>query len=90
MPNIEMYGLRHQEARKKENEIDELLRLKPYANDYVVTNISSIVLDKHAQRQPFLRLVSTRNDHIDNILKELQKLDMDIEVMILDKFIPKK
>ena len=53
--------------RKKGNEINELLKLKPYVNDYVVTNISSIVLDRHTQRQPFLRLVSTQNNHIDDI-----------------------
>ncbi len=90
MPNIEMYGFSIDEVKGIDSMIHELLEFTPYRDDYVTTFIESEVIDHYNRKQPFLRLVTTKNDHIDDILEELQKLKFDIEVMMLDRFIPKK
>jgi len=85
MPNIEIYGLTESEARKVENEINELLKEKPYASEYVITSVWSVVRDRHGKSQPFLRITSTNkgiNDIIilDDIINTLKGLRIDIEV----------
>ncbi len=90
MPNIEIYGMETADAGIAEIEINKLLRSKPYANDYVITVVESRVRDRHRVKRPFLRLVSTVNDHIVDIIMELRKLDVDIEFQELALFIPKK
>ncbi|MFA6551241.1 MAG: hypothetical protein WCV41_01785 [Patescibacteria group bacterium] len=90
MPNIEVYGITGERTIDIEKKIHGLFETKPYAADYVITFIASGVVDKDGNNQPFLRLVSTPNAHLDDILLELQKLNMDIEVQMLKQFIPKK
>jgi hypothetical protein len=51
--------------------------------------VKSAVLDHLAVIQPFIRLVTTPSPHIDEILAELKNLNIDIEVLLLQQFIPK-
>jgi len=85
MPNIEIYGLTESEARKVENEINELLQKKPYACEYVITSVWSVVRDRHGKSQPFLRIRSTDEGIddviiLDDIINTLKELHIDIEV----------
>ena len=89
MPNIMIYGLEEGEAVKTGLKIDELLGGKYYGSEYVVTFVPSQVRDRKGVAQPYLKLVTTPNDHVDDILVELRKVGMDIEVSLLTQFIPK-
>ena len=90
MPNIEMYGFNQEQASGVTAMIMELFKNKPYRDEYVTTAVWSDVLDHRNVSQPYLRLVSTPNDHIEDIVEELLKLKFDVEVLILNRFIPKE
>jgi len=89
MPNIEIYGLKDSDGVKVAEKIDELFREKDYRDEYVLTYIQSYVCDRKGIVQPYLRLVTTPSDHMEDIIGELRKIGMDIEVSLLERFIPK-
>ena len=97
MPNIEIYGLavnsRSDVATRivveLRDKIFELFKDSPFVGEMVVTAIDSDVTDKNHEDQPFLRLLSSEEDHVPEILEKLQTLGMDIEYQKLEKFIPK-
>lgn len=90
MPNIEIHGLKNETREYVHSKIRSAFAEKPYRDDYVITAYESKVHDWRLNAQPFIRLVTTPSDHTEDIIQELQKLDLDIEVMILDRFIPRK
>ncbi|NQT50305.1 hypothetical protein HQ571_06455 [Candidatus Kuenenbacteria bacterium] len=90
MPNIEMYGFSEEKAAEVANRIQYLFEGKSYTDDYVTTAVWSDVTDHENEAQPFLRLVTTRSMYLFDMIKELRKLGFDIEVMILNRFIPKE
>lgn len=90
MPNIEIYGLTDEEALSMEEKIKELFNGKPWEDEYVITTISSKVQDKKGQNMPFLRLCSTASTHTMEIFHALEKLNIDIELLNLGYFFPKK
>lgn len=90
MPNIELYGFTAAEVATASSQIREIFADKPYQDEYVITCILSRVTDHHVQRQPFIRLVNTPSEHLGDMIAELQKVGVDIEVMMLDGFYPKK
>lgn len=98
MPNIELHGFTGRahglslatplrRVEEVESKIRELFEPKPYKKDYVISRIDSHVVDHDNDPQPFIRLVSTE-EHIDDVVEELKKLGYDIEIMILNTFIP--
>lgn len=89
MPNIEMYGIREEDLPGVTKQIISAFHGKPWQKDYVLTFVKSAVLDHLAVIQPFIRLVTTPSPHIDEILAELKNLNIDIEVLLLQQFIPK-
>ncbi len=89
MPNIEIYGLRERSGIRVINKIDRLFRGKDYKDEYVITHVPSFVVDRKKTSQPFLRLVTTPSDHVDDIINELMKIGMDLELMLLNRFISK-
>jgi hypothetical protein len=98
MPNIEIYGLAVNSMRdvatrmvaELRDKIFDLFKDSPFVGEMVVTAIDSDVTDKNREDQPFLRLFSSEEDHVPEILEKLQTLGMDIEYQKLEKFIPKK
>ena len=90
MPNIEIHGLPYEEADDLANRIFYLFKEKPYVNEMVVTIFPSIVKDNNWKDQPFLRLANSCQEHTEEILEKLQTLNIDIEHLVLAKFIPKK
>ncbi len=85
-----MYGFQEVQAAGVSAMIAKLFENKSYRDEYVLTVVLSEVTDHRNVHQPYLRLVSTPNDHIEDIIEELRKLKFDVEVMILTKFIPKE
>ena len=96
MPNIEIHGLPKQEAEDLREKIFGLLQGTPYVNEMVVTIYQTVVKDKNGDDQPFIRLVNsplhlTQGEKMEReILERLETLDIDIEHLKLEKFIPKK
>jgi hypothetical protein len=90
MPNIEIHGLNNEEGENLRQKIVKLFKTKSWEDEYVVTLIPSSVTDKNSTRQPFIRLVTTPSLDNDAIVAELEKLEIDIELLELKKFIPKQ
>ena len=98
MTNIEIHGfecdavagidMRASELRNKI--LYTLFVGKLYADEMVVTTVADDVRDFHGESQPFLRVISTPCHELDEIVKTLETLHMDIEVMTLTAFHPKK
>ncbi len=90
MPNIEIHGLNSEESIKVVLKLQNAFVRTPFQNDYVATVYGSLAVNHQGENQPFLRLVTTQDEHTKSVIEELQKLGFDLEVMFLDRFIPKK
>lgn len=93
MPNIEIHGQSKAEAILTRLSIRIALASASYADKVVTTVIESSVKDLSDKKQPFLRIALTPDamGHLDHIVEllRLNKVDLDIEVLKLEKFIPK-
>lgn len=90
MPNIELHGYPRGEAMALKDKIFELFQDKSYVDEMVVTLCSTTVWNKKGEMQPFVRLANSCQEHAEEILEGLQALEVDIEHLVLAKFIPKK
>ena len=92
MPNIEIHG-RFENSNVPDllgRRIFDLFTGKPYVTDMVVTFCGDHVCDVHGNEQPFIRLLNSCQEHTEEILKELETLNIDIEYLDLSGFIPKR
>jgi len=95
MPNIEIIGFEPEEAGKLTIQIQRASIGKKYEKEYVITVYpGSYVIDYRGKRQPYIRLVTTPNDHNEEILGILQNITVDmqfvdVEYMLLENFFPK-
>ncbi len=97
MPNIEIHGIGMRgvyvdDAYSLRNRIFALFGKKPYVQETetVVTIFDDEVTNVRKSRQPFLRVVSTPSEHLEEIVELLRTLDIDIEVQMLSAFFSKK
>jgi hypothetical protein len=92
MSNIMVYGYGIDEGKKLAEEIHRLFEGKAYQSDYVVTVVVSQVEDHNHVSLPFLRIMATDIcfGSFSDIIIELKKLRLDIEVVGVKKFIPKE
>ncbi len=93
MPNIEMHGIKDDMSYGQLfHQIKKALQDAPYAKDIVLTDYQNRVVDFHEKSQPYLRLValSTSSAELEDIEKRLEPLNIDIEVLLIDHFTPKK
>ena len=91
MPNVEFFGLKKELAYAKICRIVRQLKRHPALTDMVFTVHKEVdVVDKDLKPQPFIRLTSTPREDLTDIKKTLGILELDIEVMLLDEFIPAK
>jgi len=89
MPNIEIFGFEKREAGKWEKKIFDVFQGKPYVGDMVVTiHNNTIVRDMNGDSQPFIRVSSTPNCFIDEILDTISSLMIDVEHLALERFLP--
>jgi hypothetical protein len=88
MPHIEMrgYGAKPIELR---NKIRNAVKNLPEATEIVTSICPVIVTDQNDKSTPFLRVISTKYDGLDDLLDRLKTLGEDIEVMPLERWIPK-
>lgn len=88
MPNIEIHGM-PAKAMEMAQKIFSIFSRTKYVNDMVVTIHKTIVLDRHRNHQPFLRLLDTSQKQSMKIIKKLKSLNIDIEYQELKSFTPK-
>jgi hypothetical protein len=90
MPNIEIHGMGVMvQAHEMKKRIFQLFSDKPYVEEMVVTIFSTKVRNKCGDSQPFLRLVNSCQEHAEEIITILRRLNMDIEYLELKAFYPK-
>jgi len=103
MPNIEIHGLCRSEAQKILRQIFDLFKISnpvgkasfvikdcDITSDLVVTIAEDDCEDAAAIPQPFLRVLSTPEQYLDELLKVLnRRLWIDVELVELKRFIPK-
>lgn len=89
MPNIEVHGFSETEAKSVRERVFKLFEGKPYVREMVVAIYLTVVEDFAGCPQPFLRVCTTEQDYVKEILALLPSLGIDIEHMRLVKFIPK-
>ena len=90
MPNVEIHGMFLQEAVRLEKKIFKLFGDKPYIKEMVVTIYQTIVRDFKGNSQPFIRLVNSCQEHSEEIVEKLKTLEIDVEHLKLESFIPKE
>jgi len=92
MPNIEIHGQfgNPNIPTVLERRIFNLFSDRPYVDEMVVTFCNDHVHDANGNDQPFIRLANSCQEHTEEILERLKTLNIDIEHLRLEKFIPKK
>jgi len=89
MPNIEIFGFRKKEAEEWEGKIFTAFQDKPYVGDMVVTiHHYTTVRDMNGDNLPFIRVSSSPNCHINEILETISSLKIDVEHLPLECFLP--
>ena len=89
MPNIEIFGFEENEAKKWEKKIFDAFQSKPYVQDIVVTiHHNTTARDMKGKSQPFIRVSSSPNCHIEEILEVISSLKIDVEHLLLKCFLP--
>lgn len=89
MPNIEIHGFHGSRARKLRNEIFLRFQQTSFADEIVVTIYRTDVQDIQKRPQPFIRLVSCKEDSVCGIINILREFQVDIEHIVLKRFVPK-
>lgn len=78
-------------CRELRKRIFSLFEGKSYWKDMVITIVMDNTQDYREVPQPFLRIVSTPSEHIEEIVEILKRrFNMDIEVLMLAAFHPKE
>ena len=90
MPNIEIHGLPLEKAEALQKTIFILLSCYDFYDHAVVTIYPTWVRDHHNREQPFLRIVSSSTDDAEDIIKVLGSLKMDMEFVLMRRFVPKE
>lgn len=88
MPNIEMHGFTGNIV--KYHKLKEVITQSElsFKKDIVITLIDSCCLDLDGKTQPFLRICDTDHKRTEKIVRVLEKLGYDIEVLLLKRFYP--
>jgi hypothetical protein len=87
MANIEIHGMEKELAEKERENIFELFKEKEYVRDIVVTIFPTDVRDRRYRKLPFIRLVSTLEPYLEEVVKLLLKIGFDLEILELQRFI---
>lgn len=93
MPNIEMHGLNEGDLRDMYDQLVSRFRGANYASEVVITGVRSAVRDLSNEFQPFLRIYLTTDGLtacLSDMKERLADIELDIEIIPLLEFIPKK
>jgi hypothetical protein len=93
MPNIEIHGFPFAVAKELEREIFCVFQKDKVYKEMVVTICIDDVRDCERLKQPFLRVLNSEKDRKERIrvCRILQKnFNIDIELMPLERFFPRK
>ena len=93
MPNIEIQGMDEEDLSLTHDQLVGLFRDAEYAPRLVITGVRSGVRDLNNKLQPFLRIYLAQGGVttlLPDIKRRLQDFGLDIEVIMVHEFIPKK
>ncbi len=90
MPNIEIHGMPESEARLTVRRIAALLRNSSFVKEVVISLCNDIVLDLEGNDQPYLRVFCNDGSKAKEVVLTLDPLKIDIELIQIWDFIPKK
>ena len=88
MPNIEIHGLAGVSLNGTTDDIVNLLRPAPFAEDVVISLINDNVINLGGNNRPYLRVVGTDATETQQVVDLLKPLKVDIEVLLLHAFVP--
>ena len=88
MPNIEIHGFSVRFAEQVSGKVVKCLMDAPFADETVITFCSDAVMDLHGMDRPYLRILSDESDEIDATVELLRPLNIEMECLMLYKFIP--
>ncbi len=92
MPNIEFHGFPEaSDCSAVYLATKRLLKGASYEKDVVLTLYDDTVVDTDGGGQPFLRVIGSKAsaDELEKIVERLSPLNIDIEVMLIEKFVPR-
>lgn len=84
MTNIEIHGLRAIDATKKRKSVCGIFKDKPYAKKVKITTYFTKATDLEDSEEPFLRVFSTPEDYLPEIIQLLEPLGLRIERVRLE------
>lgn len=96
MPNIKIFGLKSKRdnypsvvQNEIKNKLIEMFKKTSYADNIVITMIESTVESLNGGQRPYIQLEFTIEDckYFDKIIEKLKTLDMDIQLLKINKFI---
>lgn len=86
--DIELHGFSSRRFTEIEKTIRDLLKEKKYLTRFVTIFMNNEVFNYFQRFSPYIRLaVTTKNEHTDDLIEELKKLEYDIEVIELTRFV---
>jgi hypothetical protein len=88
MPNIELHSFTAITAQGLRDRIFTLFHDKLYEDEVVVSICPTRTFNTNLEVQPFLRLIHSCTDHVEEIIEILRTLCLDIEQLQLSTFYP--
>lgn len=89
MPNIELHGFAQKDVRMLRFKVRAALRASPIAGEIVTSVVPSDVENLAGDKMPFLRIICSP-DELDDLVKRLEPLNVDIEALPLARWVPKR
>ena len=88
MPNIEFIGFSEEEYKNLKSKIIKLMKGLSALDDMVFTHYHSTVTDKDEKSAKFIRVSSTPRSDIEEIVKRIKTIGIDVEEIELKAFHP--
>jgi hypothetical protein len=89
MPNIEIHGLSELNSGRMAREVAKCLLGASFADEAVITSCNDAVMNLRGEEQPYLRICCSIDTGAEQVIKLLKPLNIDVEVLRLDQFVPK-
>ena len=92
MPNIELHGYRNEEEEELRGKLRGTFEHVSYRSHIVISRPQNYVRTIENLHAPFVRVYITADDPAanDDLEQRLRELNVDVEIVELKKFIPKK
>lgn len=90
MPNIEIHGVKKDDTKhfRLTEKIFKRVEGLVFAGELVLTKVMDDCRDRNNKSQPFLRIIISEKSKIEPLVQQLKPLGIDMEILIIDGFIP--